>query len=328
MKIILLLTTLTLSSVSISKELTIYTSRKEHLLKPLLEKYTKDTGVKFKLKTGKDGALIQSMIAESDNSPADILMTVDAGNLWFAKNSGLFSKVNDGKLIKNIPAHLKDNDNYWFGLSIRARTIVYHPDRVKPNEIISYENLAAPEFKDRLCLRTSKKVYNQSLVSMLIFELGKEKTKKILTGWVRNNVKIFSSDTKLIKAIEAGQCDLGIVNTYYLGRLQKENKNYPVKIYWPNQSSFGVHVNISGAGVTKTSKNKKEAIKFIEWLSSDRAQSTFAKTNLEFPVLKSAKLGPVTSSWGNFKSNTTFQLTRAGELQGEAIKLMQEVGYK
>ena len=328
MKLILLLITLTFSSVSISKELTIYTSRKEHLLKPLLEKYTKDTGVKFNLKTGKDGALIQSMIAESESSPADILMTVDAGNLWFAKKSGLFSKVTDGKLITNIPSHLKDNDNYWFGLSIRARTIVYHPERVKPNEIISYENLATPKFKNKLCLRTSKKVYNQSLVSMLIFELGKEKTKKILTGWVKNNVKIFSSDTKLIKAIEAGQCDLGIVNTYYLGRLQKENKNYPVKIFWPNQNSFGVHVNISGAGVTKTSKNKKEAVKFLEWLSSERAQSTFAKTNLEFPVLKSAKLGPVTSSWGKFKSNTTFQLTSAGELQGEAIKLMQEVGYK
>jgi iron(III) transport system substrate-binding protein len=312
----------------LAKELTVYTSRKEHLLRPLMNQYTKETGVKFRLKTGKDGALIQSLIAEGNKTAADILMTVDAGNLWFAKSMNLFSPVKSNILEKSIPNHLKDETNHWFGLSIRARTIVYHPGRVKAEEIESYENLANPKFKDRLCLRTSKKVYNQSLVSMLIFELGKEKTKKILKGWVKNNVKIFSSDTNLIKAINAGQCDLGIVNTYYLGRLQKKDNQYPVKIFWPNQKSYGVHVNVSGAGVSKHSKNKKEAIKFLEWLSSKEAQSTFANTNLEFPVLKEAQKNKITKSWGSFKANSTFNLTKAGELQPEAIKLMQEVGYK
>lgn len=316
------------STVGFTKELTIYTSRKEHLIKPLIEQYTNETGIKFRLKTGKDGALIQSMIAEGDKTSADILMTVDAGNLWFAKSQDLFAPIKSEVLSKNIPEHLKDKNNYWFGLSIRARTIVYHPERIQPKEIKSYENLANKKFNGKLCLRTSKKVYNQSLVSMLIHELGVNKTKNILKGWVDNNVKIFSSDTNLIKAITAGQCDLGIVNTYYLARLQKKDKNYPVKIYWPNQDTFGVHVNVSGAGISKHSKNKKDALKFIEWLSSKKAQSTFANTNLEFPVLKEAKKDSLTASWGSFKANSTFNLTKAGELQSTAIKLMQEVGYK
>lgn len=316
------------STTGFTKELTIYTSRKEHLIKPLIEQYTNETGIKFRLKTGKDGALIQSMIAEGDKTPADILMTVDAGNLWFAKTQDLFAQIKSDVLSKNIPEHLKDKNNYWFGLSIRARTIVYHPGRIRPKEIKSYENLANKKFNGKLCLRTSKKVYNQSLVSMLIHELGVDKTKAVLKGWVDNNVKIFSSDTNLIKAITAGQCDLGIVNTYYLARLQKKDKNYPVKIYWPNQDSFGVHVNVSGAGISKHSKNKKDALKFIEWLSSKKAQSTFANTNLEFPVLKEAKKDSLTASWGSFKANSTFNLTKAGELQSTAIKLMQEVGYK
>tara|TARA_B100000925_G_scaffold8886_1_gene6338 strand:+ start:1406 stop:2392 length:987 start_codon:yes stop_codon:yes gene_type:complete len=316
------------STTGFTKELTIYTSRKEHLIKPLIEQYTNETGIKFKLKTGKDGALIQSMIAEGDKTPADILMTVDAGNLWFAKTQDLFAPIKSDVLSKNIPEHLRDKNNYWFGLSIRARTIVYHSGRIQPKEIKSYENLANKKFNGKLCLRTSKKVYNQSLVSMLIHELGVDKTKAVLKGWVDNNVKIFSSDTNLIKAITAGQCDLGIVNTYYLARLQKKDKNYPVKIYWPNQDSFGVHVNVSGAGVSKHSKNKKDALKFIEWLSSKKAQSTFANTNLEFPVLKEAKKDSLTASWGSFKANSTFNLTKAGELQSTAIKLMQEVGYK
>ena len=311
-----------------AKTLTLYTSRKEYLLQPLLKQYTKETGLRFKLKTGKDGALIQSIITEGKNTPADILMTVDAGNLWFAKSKDLFHPITSPILEKNIPSHLKDKSNKWFGLSIRARTIVYHQDKVKKEEIISYENLADKKFKGRLCLRTSKKVYNQSLVSMLIYELGNEKTKRVLKGWVKNNVKIFSSDTKLLMAMSAGQCDIGIVNTYYLGRLQLKNKKFPIKIYWPNQDTYGVHVNVSGAGVTKHSKNKNEAKKFLEWLASKKAQSMFAKTNLEFPVLKTAKKDNLTASWGEFKSNTTFPLSEAGTLQKTAIKLMQEVGYK
>jgi len=309
-------------------ELVVYTSRKEHLVKPIFEQYTKETGVKINYRTGSDGILIQTIKSEKENTPADVLITVDAGNLWFAKSQGILEKVESKKLSKNIPGHLKDRDNNWFAFSIRARTIVYHQDRVKPEEIESYENLASEKFKDRLCLRTSKKVYNQSLVSMLIHELGEEKAKAIVSGWTKNAVTITKDDTKLLKAIEAGQCDVGIVNTYYFGRQQKEKKDYPIKIYWPNQKSYGVHINVSGAGVIRYSKNKELAKKFLEWLSEKNAQTTFAQVNLEYPVRMDVDADPITKSWGKFQANETFDLNLAGKYQAKAIKLMNEVGYK
>lgn len=310
-------------------ELVIYTSRNEHLIKPILDQYTNKTGVRIKYRTGKDGVLIQTIKSENENTSADILMTVDAGNLWYAKSQGILDKIESAELTKNIPATMKDMDDSWFAFSIRARTIVYHQDKIKPEEIKSYEELASPKFKNRLCLRTSKKVYNQSLVSMLIFELGEEKAKEVVAGWTKNAVTITNDDTQLLKAIEAGQCDVGIVNTYYLGKIQKDNPNFPVKIYWPNQqNSYGVHVNVSGAGIVKWSKNKLEAKKFLEWLSSREAQQTFAQINLEFPIRNDVELDPVTKSWGKFDSNKTFNLGLAGEYQAKAIKLMDEVGYK
>ena len=313
---------------SFSNELVVYTSRKEHLVKPIFEQYTKETGININYRTGKDGILIQTIKTEKESSPADVLITVDAGNLWYAKSQGILEKLTSKKLNNNIPAHLKDNDNSWFAFSIRARTIVYHQDKVNPKEIKSYENLASAKWKGRLCLRTSKKVYNQSLVSMLIHELGEKKAKEIVNGWTKNAVTITKDDTKLLKAIEAGQCDVGIVNTYYLGRQQKKNKNYPVKIYWPNQDSYGVHINVSGAGVVKYSSKKELAKKFLEWLSEKNAQKTFAQVNLEFPVRSDVELAPLTKAWGSFQPNKTFNLNLAGQYQAKAIKLMNEVGYK
>ena len=311
-----------------AKELVIYTSRKEHLVKPIFDQYTKETGVKINYRTGKDGILIQTIKTEKESSPADVLITVDAGNLWYAKSQEILEQVNSPILNSNIPQHLKDNDNNWFAFSIRARTIVYHQDRVKPSDIKSYENLATDKWKGKLCLRTSKKVYNQSLVSMLIHELGETKAKEVVSGWTKNAVTITKDDTNLLQAIEAGQCDVGIVNTYYLGRQQKKNKNYPIKIYWPNQDSYGVHINVSGAGLVKYSKNKEEAKKFLEWLSEKKAQETFAQVNLEFPVREDVKLDPLTQAWGPFTPNKTFNLNLAGKYQAKAIKLMNEVGYK
>ena len=310
-----------------AKSIVIFSSRKPQLINPLLKQYTEKTGVKFELRTGKDGALIQQLKIEGEKAKADVLMTVDAGNLWYAKTQNLFSPLG-AKNFNHISQHLKDSENHWVGLSIRARTIVYHSDRVKSEEIKKYEDLALPTWKDRLCLRTSKKVYNQSLVGMLIHELGEERAKAVVKGWVNNTVKIFSSDTKLLKAIEAGQCDVGIVNTYYLGRIQRDNPESKLRILWPNQKSYGVHVNVSGAGVLKHSKNKSEAEKFLVWLSKKEAQATFAQLNLEFPVVENVKLDPITKKWGEFKQNTTFHLNKAGEFQKNAIKLMQEVNYR
>lgn len=324
----LLLLIMNIQAFSASNELVIYTSRKEHLVKPIFEQFTKETGIKINYRTGKDGILIQTIKAEKENTPADVLITVDAGNLWYAKSQGVLDSIESKELLKNVPKHLRDSENNWFAFSIRARTIVYHQDRVKPEDIKSYENLATSAWKGRLCLRTSKKVYNQSLVSMLIYELGEKKAREVVSGWAKNSVTITKDDTKLLKAIEAGQCDVGIVNTYYLGRQQKKNPNFPVKIYWPNQQTYGVHINVSGAVIVKYSKNKELAKKFLEWLSNKKAQETFAQVNLEFPVRDDVALDPLTKSWGKFSANTTFDLNLAGKYQAKAIKLMNEVGYK
>ena len=311
-----------------AKGLTVYTSRKEHLVKDIFKAYEGKTGVKINYKTGKAGALIQNLKAELKNPEADIFMTVDAGNLWYASHEGLLNSLSSKVLDKNVPSHLRDRNSKWYGLSVRARTTVVNTKLVKNGTTLSYEDLARPEWKGKLCLRTSKKVYNQSLVAMLISTHGYEKTKKIITGWVSNKVDIFSNDTNVLKAVAAGQCAVGIVNTYYFGRLMKKSPKLPLAITWPNQKSYGVHINVSGAGIVKNSKNQVEAQKFLEWLSSSEAQKHFAQVNMEFPILKNAPQSDIVKSWGKFKANTAFNLTDAGKLQKKAIKLMHEVGYK
>jgi iron(III) transport system substrate-binding protein len=228
----------------------------------------------------------------------------------------------------NIPDHLRDSSNRWFGLSVRARTIVYHTGRVKTSDLSTYENLSSPLWKDRILLRTSKKVYNQSLVAMLIVDQGEQKTYDIVKGWMANlAAPPFSSDTKVMEAIIAGQGDVGIVNTYYFGRLQKDNPSIPLALFWPNQNSTGVHVNISGAGVVTTGKNKQEAIAFLEWLSMEKAQQIFADMNMEYPANPNVKVHSVVESWGTFKQNKN-KLENAGKLQGAAIRLMDRAGYR
>ncbi|OUR99784.1 Fe(3+) ABC transporter substrate-binding protein [Halobacteriovorax marinus] len=317
------------SSVASAKTLTIYTSRKEHLIKPILDLYTKETGVKFNYTTNKDGALIQRLKAEGSSTPADLLFTVDGGNLWYASTQNILEPINSQILDKNIPASFKDPKNLWFAFSLRARTIVYNPKTVKKGELSTYEDLATSKWKGRLCLRTSKKVYNQSLVAELIDTLGRKKAKKVVAGWVANTVDIFSNDTSAIKGVISGQCDAAIVNTYYYGRLLKKDPSIGVKIFWPNQNDkLGVHINVSGAGLLKYSKNKKESKKFLEWLSGGKAQALFASLNLEYPANPSVDLDPLVKSWGTFKYNKEFNLSKAGMLQKDAIKLMHEVQYK
>lgn len=311
-----------------SESLSVYTSRKEHLVKDIFKSYEKETGIKINYKTGKAGELIQNILAEGKNSPADIFMTVDAGNLGYAASKGILTPLSSSTLEKNIPGHLRDRKNRWFALSMRARTIVVNSKKVKANEDLDYESLATPAWSKRLCLRTSKKVYNQSLVAMLIDQHGEKKAKEIVAGWVKNNVEIFSNDTAALKAVAAGRCDATIVNTYYFGRLQKKNPNIPLKIIWPNQKNSGVHVNVSGAGIVATSAKKKQAKAFLEWLASKKAQKSFAQVNMEYPVLKGLANDPLVDSWGKFKANSSFQLSLAGPLQKDAIKIMHEVGYR
>jgi len=253
---------------------------------------------------------------------------VDAGNLWHAANVDVLQKVDSQVLAANVPANLRDPDNRWFGLSLRARTIVYSTERVKPEQLNSYAALGEPQWKDRLLLRTSKKVYNQSLVAMLIAEYGEAKTEQIVSSWVGNlAAPPFANDTKLMEAILAGQGDVGVVNTYYFGRLLKKNPELKLALYWPNQNSTGVHVNVSGAGVTKYAKNPQGAVKFLEWLSSEQAQNLFADANMEYPVNPRVEAHEYVKSWGSFKAND-MNLAKAGELQSDAIKLMDRAGYR
>jgi len=269
--------------------------------------------------------------SRKEQPPADVFMTVDAGNLSRAAAADLLLAI-DSPLLNNIPLKFKDPQKRWFGLSKRARTIVYSPERVAESELSSYESLADPKWKDRLCLRTAKKVYNQSLVAMLIAKHGIAKTENIVKAWVANlATDPFSNDTKAMEAIVAGQCDLTVVNTYYLGRMLRKNPDIALKVFWPNQTAneenlSGVHVNISGAAVIKHSKNIALAKDFLDWLVSDRAQSILANGNLEYPVIEQIEIDPLIAAWGSFNSDQQ-NIAKAGRLQPEAVKLMDRAGY-
>ncbi|WP_461535632.1 extracellular solute-binding protein [Spongorhabdus nitratireducens] len=310
-----------------SDELVVYSARKEHLIKPLFDLYTQKTGTKFRYITDKPGPLMARLEAEGKASPADLLITVDAGNLWQASNKGLLQAIESNTLKANIPSHLRDPNNTWYGLSVRARTLVYAGDRVKEKELSSYEDLAGPEWKGRLCLRTSKKVYNQSLVATMVERMGEPKAEEVVKGWVANlAAPVFSNDTKAMKAVAAGQCDVTIVNTYYFGRLQKKNPDTNLKLFWANQDSSGVHVNVSGAGVTRHAKHPEAAQKFLEWLSTPEAQSVFADENMEYAANPAVKPSQQVADWGNFRQDD-LNVSSAGQLQATAIKLMDRVRY-
>lgn len=309
-------------------EIVVYSSRKEHLVKPLFDRFTAETGIKVSYITDGEGPLMTRLQAEAERTPADMLITVDAGNLWQAANLDLFQPVASEVLEQSIPAKYQDSQNRWFGLSVRARTIVYSTLRVQPEQLSTYENLSTDEWDGRLCLRTSKKVYNQSLVATLIERHGEERTEQIVKGWVDNlSTDVFPNDTALMEAIVAGQCDVGIVNTYYFGRMQKDDPAIPLALFWPNQLSSGVHVNISGAGITKYAKHPKLAQQLLEWLAQGEAQAMFGGLNMEYPVNPAVSVDELVQSWGEFKADD-LNVEVAGRRQVEAIKLMDRAGYR
>ncbi len=307
---------------------TIYSSRNEQLIKPLLDKYTEKTGVKIELVTDKTGPLMARLQAEGKNTPADMLLTVDAGNLWQAAEQGLLQPVSSTILETNVPAKYRDPKGQWTGLSLRARTIFYDPSKVSADQLSTYADLADPKWKGKLCLRSSKAVYNQSLVASMMENLGEEKTEEIIRGWVANlATDVFSDDTSMLEAIAAGQCEVGIANSYYYGRLLDEKPNFPVKIFWANQGTTGTHVNISGAGVIANSDNPDGALKLMEWLSSDEAQGLYASSDKEYPVKVGIDESELLRSWGPFKQDS-ISVQKFGELQTQAIQMMDKAGYK
>lgn len=325
---VLILSSWLLAYPAKAAEVVVYSARIEQLIKPMFDAFTKETGIKVKYTTDNEGALLARLQAEGKNTPADMLITADAGNLWAAAQEKLLKPVHSQVLESNIPVHLRDPHNEWFGLSIRARTLVYNTQKVKPSELSTYEDLADPKWNKRLCLRSSKKVYNQSLVAMMIADHGEAEAERIVKGWVANlATDPLSDDTRALEFVASGKCDVTLVNTYYYGRLMKKDPNLPLAVFWPNQESGGVHVNISGAGITRYSRNEQAAIKLLEFLSSDKAQNLFADVNMEYPANPKIAADPFVAAWGSFKQNS-MNLVKAGELQTTAVKLMDRAGYR
>lgn len=322
----------TLAQAAQPQAVTVYSARIEALLKPTLDEYTKQTGVKINLLTDSGGSLTERLAAEGASSPADVLITVDVGNLWNVAERGLLQKVDSPLLNANVPANFRDPGNRWWGLSERSRTIFFSADRVKPEQLSTYEDLADPKWKGKLCLRTSKQAYTQSLVAMLIAKHGVEKSEAIVKGWVNNLAgDVFTNDTSLLKAIAAGQCDVVIANTYYFGRIlaNEPDFNKQVKLFWANQgkNEGGAHVNVSGAGVTKHAKNPEGARKLLEWLSSANVQTAYTHGTYESPINPKADVDPIVKAWGKF-TPSPLNASDIGSKQAEAIKLLDRVGYR
>jgi len=315
-------------------EVNLYSARQEVLIKPLLDQFSTRTGIKVNLVAGNADALIQRLTSEGINSPADILLTVDAGNLNKAKEMGLFQPVRSQTLEKEVPAAYRDPAGEWFGLSMRARPIMYAKDRVNPADLANYADLADPRWKGKVCVRSSGNVYNQSMVAAMIARNGAAATE----SWAKSLVANFArppqgGDRDQIKAVAAGQCDVALVNTYYLGGMlnasQADEKEAAEKvgIIWPNQKENGVHVNVSGAGVTKHAKNRDNALRLLEFLVSEDAQRWYAEVNYEYPVRKGTPMSETLAAWGTFKADD-LNLATLGEHNAEAVRLMDRAGWR
>jgi len=308
-------------------EVVVYSARSHYNQEPAFDAFTKKTGIQVKTFGGNAPELFERLQAEGDKTPADVLITVDAGYLWNAARAGLLARIDSPELAQNIPAHLRDSEHRWVGLTTRARTIMYNLRKVTPAELSTYEALGDPKWKGRLCLRSSSHVYNQSLLATMIKRQGEARTEALIRGWVANQPILINSDTKILEAIAAGQCDVGIANTYYLGRLLAKDPALPVAPFWANQGTTGTHVNISGAGVTAHAKNRAGAIKLLEFLSSPEAQQMFSDSNFEYPANPQAAVNPVVAKWGKFRTDDV-NVAAAGEFQAAAIKVADRAGYK
>ena len=309
-----------------ASEVLIYSAR-HYGQEPAFEAFTKKTGIQIKMLSGSTGEMFERLKAEGERTPADVLLTVDAGNLWNAARAGLLSKLDSPELAANIPANLRDPDNRWVGLTVRARTIMYNTTRVKPAELSTYEALGDPKWKGRLCLRTSSYIYNQSLLATMIKRSGEPKTEEVVRGWVANQPILINGDTKILEAIAAGQCDVGLTNHYYLARILAKDAAFPVLPFWANQQTTGTHVNVSGAGVTAHAKNRANAVKLLEFLSSPEAQQMFADVAFEYPANPQAGTNPIVAKWGKFKQDD-INVASAGEFQAAATRLADRAGYK
>ncbi|MEL1236485.1 MAG: Fe(3+) ABC transporter substrate-binding protein [Candidatus Neomarinimicrobiota bacterium] len=315
-------------------DINIYTHRHYDSDKILFKKFTDITGIEVNVIKGSADQLIQRLQSEGNNSPADILLTVDAGRLVRAKDMGLLEPVSSKILTKNVPEMMRDSENHWFGLSVRARVIAYAKDRIKENELSTYEDLADPKWRGKIVVRSSNNIYNQSLLASLINENGSKKALKWAKS-VRNNMarKPRGNDRDQARAVASGVADLAIINTYYLGLLanspDKADREVAEKlnIFFPNQNGRGTHINISGVAVTKSSKNKKEAIRFIEFLTDEDNQRIFSEANYEYPLDYNNSKSKIHLKWGRFKADN-IDLTILGKNNAEAVKIFDLAGWE
>ena len=333
--IAIFLVAISISAGSFAAEVNIYSARKENLIKPLLDRFSAETGIKINLITASADKLLTRMVNEGRNTPADILITVDAGRLYRAMQADLFQPIESRKIEQIVPAHLRHPDNYWIGLSQRARVIFYAPERVNPDQLSSYENLAGEQWKKRICIRGSGNIYNQSLVASLIVTNGEKAAQQWTQSLVDNMARPpRGGDRDQIKAAAAGLCDIAVANTYYYGKMLENTKDKAqyeaakkMALFWPNQDGRGAHVNVSGAGISKYSRNRENAIKLLEFLVSPEAQDWYASVNYEYPVNPEVKPSGLLESWGAFKVDT-LNLSKLGEFNAEAVKMMDKAGWK
>ncbi|WP_404462723.1 Fe(3+) ABC transporter substrate-binding protein [Sutcliffiella horikoshii] len=317
-----------------SGEVNVYTSRHYEADQMLYKKFEEETGIKVNVVEGKGDELMERLNIEGEATEADVFITADAGNLHQAKEAELLQSVESDVLAENVPEKLRDVDNQWFGLTKRARVIVYDKERVSPEELSTYEALAEPEWKDRVVIRSSENMYNMSLLASFIDIMGRDEAKAWAQGIADNMARDpEGGDRDQAKAVVAGEADVAIMNTYYIGVMlngtDEEEKKVAesVGVFFPNQDTTGTHINISGAGVTKHAKNKENAVKFIEFLSSEEAQGQFAEANSEYPVNEKVEPSELLKSWGEFKEQD-INLSKLGENQQEAIRIFNEVGWK
>ncbi|GGW72983.1 iron(III) transport system substrate-binding protein [Winogradskyella epiphytica] len=317
-----------------SQVVNVYTHRHYEPDQNIFKMFEEKTGIKVKVINASADELIQKMKMEGKQSPADVLITVDAGRLSRAKDEGLLQSIESDILEKEIPSHLQDVDNQWFGLTKRARIIAYAKDRVKPEDLSTYEDLVNKKWKGKILVRSSSNIYNQSLMASIIANNGEAAAKSWAEGVVANMARSpKGSDRDQVKAVVAGEGDIAIVNSYYIGKMLNSPDAEEVKtaqqigLFFPNQNDRGTHINVSGAGVAKYAPNKENAILFIEYLISAEAQQVFTEANYEYPVLESVEPVKDIKEWGEFKEDK-LGLNKLGKHNKKAVLIFDEAGWK
>jgi len=308
-------------------DLQVYSSR-HYGSEEVFAKFTEETGITVDFLGGDNAELLQRIKAEGSDSPADVYMTVDAGNLWEAANQGLLAPVVSTVLDEAVPEQYRDDQGRWFGLVLRARTVIYNPDAVDPAEfdaVDTYAGLADPKWKGKLCMRDQSEAYQVALVAQMINRLGYDRALEVVKGWVANDVQVMSNDVLLIDAINAGTCDVALINHYYLARQLGDHPDLDVELYWASQEGNGTMVNLSGAGVVETSDNKAQAQQLIEWLATT-GQSLMIEGNHEYPVNPTVEPDAPAAAFGDF-TPAPLDAEGLGEQEANAITLLNEAGY-